>query len=113
HCQRYQGITKAFSTGVAEAVAAVKGEFLTHNGTVCDARFSKCCGGITEHYSTAWDDRDVPYLESVVDGPAHVSAQSSESLIRSDPAASCNTRDPHLLARLLPGFDQETLDFFR
>lgn len=94
HCQRYQGITKAFSASVAEATRATAGEFLCYNGAICDARFSKCCGGVTERYATAWDDRDIPYLQPVVD-------------------PYCNTEDTELLARILPGFDLETRDFYR
>ena len=100
HCQRYQGITRAFSHAAAEAVRATAGEFLRYNGAICDARFSKCCGGITELYSTAWEDEDVPYLQSVYDGPPN-----------SPPY--CDTNDLELLARILPGFDQETRDFYR
>ena len=70
HCQRYQGVTKTFSPAAAEAVRATAGEFLCYNGAICDARFSKCCGGITERYATAWEDEDIPYLESVCDGGA-------------------------------------------
>src|SRR5262245_8049123 len=62
HCQRYQGITKAFSPAAADAVSATTGEFLRYNGMICDARFSKCCGGITERYSTAWEDQEIRYL---------------------------------------------------
>ncbi len=113
HCQRYQGITKAFSPAAAEAVRATAGEFLRYNGAICDARFSKSCGGITERYATAWEDDDIPYLESVCDGPAQSSTYSSETWIRSNPAAYCNTDDSELLARVLPGFDQETRDFYR
>ena len=113
HCQRYQGITKAFSPAAAEAVRATAGEFLRYNGAICDARFSKCCGGITERYASAWEDEDIPYLESVYDGPAHSHANSHESWIRTSPPAYCNTDDSKLLARVLPGFDQETRDFYR
>jgi SpoIID/LytB domain protein len=101
HCQRYQGITKAFSDAASEATRATAGEFLLYDGSVCDARFSKSCGGITELYSTCWDDRELPYLQSLYDGP-HESA-----------APYCDTHDEELLARILPGFDQETRDFFR
>jgi SpoIID/LytB domain protein len=113
HCQRYQGITKAFSPEAAAAVRATAGEFLRYRGTICDARFSKCCGGITERYATAWEDEDIPYLESVCDGPSASGAHTAESWITSDPPAYCNTDDAALLARLLPGFDQETRDFYR
>jgi SpoIID/LytB domain protein len=113
HCQRYQGITKAFSAAASEAVKATFGEFLIYDGRICDARFSKSCGAVTEIYSTAWEDEDIPYLKSIYDGPAEVRFDSAESLIRSEPPAYCNTRDADLLARILPGFDQETRDFFR
>ena len=100
HCQRYQGITKAHSPSVAAAVRATTGEMLLHSGKVCDARFSKCCGGITEEYRAAWDDRDVPYLIAIAD---------------TDQAGHvyCDTHDQALLAKILPGFDQETQDFYR
>jgi SpoIID/LytB domain protein len=113
HCQRYQGITKAFSPSAAEAVRATAGEFLRHQGKICDARFSKCCGGITERYATAWEDVEVPYLESVCDGPSSSPASTAESWITSPTPAYCNTNDAALLASILPGFDQETRDFYR
>jgi SpoIID/LytB domain protein len=113
HCQRYQGITKAFSPAAAEAVRATAGEFLRYNGAICDARFSKCCGGITERYATAWEDKDIPYLKSILDGPAQSGLDSPETWIRSNPPAYCNTNDSELLSRVLPGFDQETRDFYR
>jgi SpoIID/LytB domain protein len=113
HCQRYQGATKAFSAAAAEAVEATRGEFLVYNGEICDARFSKCCGGITEKYSTAWEDREVPYLQTFFDGPTDLQPADLEQWIRSSPPAYCNTRDGELLRRILPGFDQETQDFYR
>jgi stage II sporulation protein D len=113
HCQRYQGITKSFSAAAAEAVRATAGEFLRYRGAVCDARFSKCCGGITERYATAWQDEDIPYLRSVYDGPAQSCSYSPETWIRANPPAYCNTQDSELLSRILPGFDQETRDFYR
>ncbi len=113
HCQRYQGTAKAATPAVSEAVSATEGEALLFHGAVCDARFSKCCGGLTERYGTAWDDREIPYLTSIVDGPPRPGAVEPEDWIRSNPEAYCNTRDTELLRRLLPGFDQETRDFFR
>lgn len=100
HCQRYQGITKAHSQVVTKAVRATAGEMLKYAGKICDARFSKCCGGIVEEYRTAWDDRFVPYLVSLPD---------------TDEAGQvyCDTQDRALLAEILPGFDQETQDFYR
>jgi SpoIID/LytB domain protein len=100
HCQRYQGITKAHSPSVADAVRATQSEVLRYDGKVCDARFSKCCGGVTEEYRNAWDDRDVPYLVSVPD-------------IDENRKVYCDTTDKTLLSQILPGFDQETLDFYR
>lgn len=102
HCQRYQGITKAHTPTVAASVNATAGQMLVYkgeNGEICDARFSKCCGGITEEYRSAWEDRDVPYLTSLYDGE--------------DDLVYCNTRDRNLLSQILPGFDLETQDFYR
>jgi stage II sporulation protein D len=113
HCQRYQGITKMFSPAAAQAVRATTGEFLRYGGAICDARFSKSCGGITERYATAWEDEDIPYLESVYDGATDSGSYTPETWIRSSPPAYCNTRDVELLSRILPGFDQETRDFYR
>ena len=113
HCQRYQGIAKAASSAVAGAVGATAGEMLLFGGAICDARFSKCCGGLTELYATAWDDREVPYLVRVGDGLTEPVPQDLEAFIRASPVAACNTTDATLLARILPGFDQETRDFFR
>ncbi len=113
HCQRYQGITKAFTPSAAEAVRATAGEFLRYHGAICDARFSKSCGGITERYATAWEDEDIPYLESIRDGAEQARSCDPETWIRSSPPAYCNTHDAELLARVLPGFDQETRDFYR
>jgi len=100
HCQRYQGITKAYSTSVSQAASATASEVLKYDGKVCDARFSKCCGGVVEEYRNAWDDRDVPYLVSVPD-------------IDDSGNVYCDTKDKALLAQILPGFDQETQDFYR
>jgi stage II sporulation protein D len=113
HCQRYQGVTKAFSPAAAAAVRATAGEFLRYRGAICDARFSKSCGGITERYAIAWEDEDIPYLQSVYDGPAQSCSDNPDTWIRSNPPAYCNTHDSELLARVLPGFDQETRDFYR
>src|SRR4029079_1041357 len=113
HCQRYQGITKAFSPAASEAVKATAGEMLLYNGNVCDARFSKCCGGLTEQYETAWEDVHVPYLVSFYDGASGLSAQRAEEWSRFSPPAYCNTQDKNLISRILPGFDQETRDFYR
>src|SRR5437763_2675499 len=106
HCQRYQGITKAFSNAASEAVRATSGELLVYTRSICDARFSKCCGGVTERYSTAWDDQDIPYLTAIDNGQAPSPSYSPEDLIRSDVPAYCNSSDTNLLSLILPGFDQ-------
>jgi peptidoglycan hydrolase-like amidase len=116
HCQRYQGITKIISGDAAQAVADTRGIFLVSNKKICDARYYKCCGGITENFSSAWEDRQVEYLSSVPDSrTAHKPVGSeAEALgwIHSRPDAFCNTSDGALLARVLPENDRGT-DFFR
>jgi stage II sporulation protein D len=117
HCQRYQGITKILSAVAIEAVASTHGSFLVHDGTICDARFYKACGGLTEEFQNAWEDVKVPYLTSIADAPVnHPPVQNerdAEQWIRSKPAAYCNTTDPNILRQILPSFDLETTDFFR
>ena len=114
HCQRYQGIAASSSRNVAAAVEATGGQFLVFGGEICDARFSKCCGGVTESYRTAWEDRDVDYLEPVYDGEGTaIPAAVDEGWILSRPLAYCNTSDRKLIETILPGFDQETTDFYR
>ena len=100
HCQRYQGITKASNPHVAEAVEATRGQILTYEGKICDARFSKCCGGQTEEFEYCWEDEHKPYLTSVRDA----ADENSE--------AFCNTHDEHILRQVLNDYDQETPDFF-
>ncbi|HSE98905.1 MAG TPA: SpoIID/LytB domain-containing protein [Blastocatellia bacterium] len=121
HCQRYQGISKAFSRSAFEAVRDTRGKALVFGDEVCDARYSKSCGGMTEIYSAAWEDKEVPYLVSIYDGagktPGYdmpLSVESNaERWIASSPPAYCDTTNRELLARVLPGFDQETTDFYR
>ncbi|MGA9773851.1 MAG: SpoIID/LytB domain-containing protein [Blastocatellia bacterium] len=121
HCQRYQGISKAFSESAFDAVSSTRGKALIWNDEICDARYSKSCGGMTEVFRAAWEDRDVAYLAAVYDGPGRVEEYempltreaNSEIWIRSSPPAYCNTESGELLRRILPGFDQETLDFYR
>ncbi len=117
HCQRYQGITKIVSGEAARAVRETRGLVLFYGDTVCDARYHKACGGRTENYETAWEDIHIPYLVSVTDwhdtyGPV-LSEEEAARWIFSSPDAYCNTKDASLLAEVLPGFDQETTNFFR
>ena len=121
HCQRYQGITKATSEAVVQAVLATRGQVLMHNGAICDARFSKCCGGVTEEFETCWEDKHFPYLEAVRDTdpdkdsplPDLTQESEAEQWIRSTPRAFCNTQNKRVLAHILNNYDQETTDFYR
>jgi stage II sporulation protein D len=117
HCQRYQGIAKPFSVNADEAVRETRGQVITYGGEICDARYSKCCGGLTETFETAWADRRVPYLVSMPDGPTSYTPVRTEAgaaeWIFSEPDAYCNTKDPSVLDAILPGFDRETEGFFR
>jgi SpoIID/LytB domain protein len=117
HCQRYQGITKIFSAGPEQAVKKTRGIAVTYEGSVCDARYAKACGGLTEEFRTAWDDRTVPYLKSISDGPEAyrpiADEASAAEWILSSPRAYCGTTDSDLLRTVLPDFDQETKSFFR
>ncbi len=121
HCQRYQGASKAFSTQAFDAVRDTRGTALIYGDEICDARYSKSCGGRTEVFSAAWEDRSVPYLTSVYDGPDEAAdyampltdEANAERWILSSPPAHCNVETRETLSRILPGFDQETEDFYR
>lgn len=117
HCQRYQGITKIISHAAAEAVAATRGVFLLHENKICDARFSKSCGGLTEQFENCWEDEPVPYLQCIPDSihihSPIVNEEQADEWIHSLPLAYCNTTDGDVLRQILPSFDQETTDFFR
>ncbi len=117
HCQRYQGVTKILSKQAEEAVQRTRGMVVTYRDEICDARYSKACGGVTEEFETAWDGKRIPYLASISDASiSHRLARSEEEARRwifSNPKAYCNTKDEVLLERILPEFDRETKDFFR
>jgi SpoIID/LytB domain protein len=117
HCQRYHGVTKILSEQDEEAVLETHGKVITFQGKICDARYSKACGGFTEEYDTAWDNKRVPYLTSILDAPVFYPLIRTEeevsAWILSDPAANCNTKDEHLLKKILPDYDRETKNFFR
>ena len=93
HCQRYQGITKANNRHVVDAIRATRDQILLSGDEICDARFSKCCGGITEEFQYCWEDTPKPYLVSVKD-------------------PFCNTNDPNVISQVLNDYDQETTDFY-
>lgn len=118
HCQRYQGITKDISNAAKDAIQQTSGTFLIHNNEICDARFSKSCGGISEPFHTTWAETPIEYLMSVSCSTKHHYSQlktqhDAEQWIRSSPEAFCNTTDGNVLRQILPSFDQETSDFFR
>jgi SpoIID/LytB domain protein len=117
HCQRYQGVTKILTMTASDAVDASRGVFLVYNDQICDARFYKACGGLTEDFESAWDDAKIAYLRSISDAPTEHPRVRSEADARawilSSPRAYCNTADGEVLRQILPSFDQETTDFFR
>lgn len=121
HCQRYQGITKETSPHVAEAIRQTKGQILMDGDEICDARFSKCCGGITEEFQYCWEDTPKTYLTAVRDialGVEHIlpnltNEEEAEKWIRFNPPAFCNTQDKKILSEVLNDYDQETVNFYR
>ena len=118
HCQRYQGITKETSPQVAEAIRQTKGQVLLYDGEICDARFSKCCGGETEEFQYCWENLCKPYLVALRDAPHDEALQlnieaDADRWIRSNPESFCNTHDVKVLSQVLNNYDQETSDFYR
>jgi stage II sporulation protein D len=117
HCQRYQGITGRVAGRAAEAVRETRGVFLIHAGAICDARYHKACGGMTENFATCWEEIAVPYLSHVSDSATPRSPirteEEAERWILSCPDVYCHTNNQELLRRILPAFDRETTDFFR
>jgi len=94
HCQRYQGLDGAVGPDVRAAIDQTWGQLLMQGGEVCDTRYSKCCGGRTELFSTCWEDRDYPYLQS-----------------EKDPY--CGEAEPALLRKVLNDYDLQTGDWYR
>ena len=121
HCQRYQGITKETSPHVAEAIRQTKGQVLLDGDEICDARFSKCCGGVTEEFQYCWEDTPKNYLTAVRDIalgiestlPNLTNEEEAEKWIRFNPPVFCNTQDKRILSQVLNDYDQETVDFYR
>jgi SpoIID/LytB domain protein len=119
HCQRYQGLTRASTEAVREVIEETWGEVLTYDGKICDARFSKCCGGIFEEFPYCWEDKDMPYLRKQFDNkseaplPDLTIEENAREWIYGSPEAFCNTTDQRILSQVLNSYDQETLNFFR
>lgn len=121
HCQRYQGITKISTDNARSAVEQTKGIVLLYDGNICDTRYSKCCGGITESFENTWEPIRYNYLSSITDHkfePENIntdfsSEENAKKWIISNPAAFCNTTDSRVLSQVLMDYDQETKDFFR
>ena len=120
HCQRYQGITKAANKHVVEAIQQTAGEILTRHGEICDARYSKCCGGAVEEFQYCWENIKKPYLQALPDTlpdstplPDLTDETVARQWILSSPDAFCNTTDQKVLSQVLNDFDQETTDFYR
>ena len=103
HCQRYQGLTMAVGDTVRKAVDQTWGLVLTSEGKICDARFSKCCGGRMELFSTCWEDKDYPYLQPLPD--------TADCVEGGD--VFCDTKDEKILSQVLNDYDLETKDFYR
>jgi len=121
HCQRYQGITRQSTKLVEQAIAETHGMLLKYDEQICDARFSKSCGGITETFENVWEPEVHQYLQSIVDNPSLpegfdadlTNETAAEKWIRNAPEAFCNTRDKEVLSQVLNDYDQETQDFYR
>lgn len=121
HCQRYQGITRQSTALVEKAVAETRGMLLMYDGKICDARFSKSCGGISETFENVWEPEVHQYLQSIVDNPEKpvgfdidlTQEAAAEKWIRNKPAAFCNTDAKQILSQVLNDYDQETTDFYR
>jgi SpoIID/LytB domain protein len=121
HCQRYHGLTKILTPRAVSAVDATFGQVLMSDGEICDARYSKCCGGISENFENVWEPDPKSYLTAVADTHPHGQfpaadlrdEQEATGWIHSSPTAFCNTSDLSVLSQVLPGFDQKTRDFYR
>lgn len=119
HCQRYQGITRASTPQAIEAVSATRGEVLMYERKICDARFSKCCGGAFEEFQNCWENVKHPYLIGQRDSktecrlPDLTVESEAEKWIRTSPVAFCHTQDKRILSQVLNKYDQETADFYR
>ncbi len=121
HCQRYQGITRASTAAVGRAIEATRGMVLMYENEICDARYSKSCGGVSETFDNCWAPTHYPYLSKIIDNPVNPQGFSldlrtethADAWIRQQPEAFCNTHDKEILSQVLNNYDQETTDFYR
>ena len=121
HCQRYQGITRMHAHNAQNAVARTRGVVLKYNDQICDTRFSKSCGGITEAFENVWEPVEHPYLKSIFDYKFEndgfdsnlKNEKASENWIKGNPHSYCNTKDERILSQVLVDYDRETTDFYR
>ena len=120
HCQRYQGITKQSTPLVSNAIKQTHGQVLLFNNTICDTRYSKCCGGFMETFENVWEPTPHPYLVGKADSnnislekPNLTNEDEAVDWIKSSPVAFCNTKDNRILKQVLNNYDQETSDFYR
>lgn len=119
HCQRYQGLTRALNPNVEAAVEATRNLVLKNDGEVCDARFSKCCGGVTERFSACWENVDYPYLAAFRDCegggplPCLTTEEGAREWIENTPEAFCSQPSGEVLSQVLNNYDRETPDFYR
>ena len=121
HCQRYQGITRSSTTVVEQVIEETFGEVLAYKDAICDTRYYKCCGGITELFENVWEPVNHPYLQKVIDNPAYPEGYNLEidkeemakKWILGNPESFCNTSDKIILSQVLNDYDQETKDFYR
>lgn len=119
HCQRYQGITRQTSDHINKVINDTNGKILSYKGSICDARYSKCCGGITEAFENVWEPIVHPYLQANPDSfsglpfPDLTIEEDAEEWIKSSPDAFCNTQNTSILSQVLNDYDRETEDFYR
>lgn len=120
HCQRYQGISRSLNPNVIKAVEATRGMVLSYENQICDARYSKSCGGNTELYENCWDEKSHPYLKSFPDKDSDIETygdlkmeENAKNFILNSPEAFCNTTDPKILSQVLNDYDLDTKDFYR
>lgn len=121
HCQRYQGTTRSHNPNVVKAVNETAGVVLSYDSKICDARFSKCCGGVAELFENCWEPVNHPYLTAVVDNSGFSAGfekdltveENAASWLKNNPEAFCNTTDEEVLTQVLNDYDWSAKDFYR